>query len=63
MEDRVWYAPPLGPIGRLAQAVVIAPMLKRIFGFRTHAMRARFGLADPGAHRGSESAQDHPAAA
>jgi len=45
MEDRVWYAPPVGPIGRLAHAVFIAPMLKRIFGFRTHAMRARFGLA------------------
>jgi hypothetical protein len=43
MEDIVYYAPPLGPLGRLANRLFIGGMLRRIFGFRRHAIRARFG--------------------
>jgi uncharacterized protein (TIGR01777 family) len=43
MEDRVWYAPPLGPLGVLAQKLLVAPKLATIFGYRTRAMRLRFG--------------------
>lgn len=42
MIDRVWYAPPLGPLGRLANSLFVAPKLKAIFGYRTVAMRMRF---------------------
>jgi hypothetical protein len=43
MEDRVWYAPPLGPLGRLAHPFLVAPQLRRIFGYRAAAIRLRFG--------------------
>ena len=43
MEDRVCYAPPLGPLGRLANALFIAPMLRRIFQYRADVIRLRFG--------------------
>ena len=46
MVDRVWYAPPLGPLGRIAQVVMVGPMLRRIFGHRRRAIALRFGLAD-----------------
>ena len=46
MTDRVWYAPPLGPLGRLTNRLFIAPMLRRIFGYRTAAIRLRFGLGE-----------------
>ena len=45
MEDRVRYAPPLGPLGRLANRLVIAPMLRRIFQYRADVIRLRFGAA------------------
>lgn len=43
MEDRVYYAPPLGVLGRLANQLFIAPMLRRIFSYRACAIRFRFG--------------------
>ena len=43
MEDRVCYAPPLGPLGRAAGALVIAPTLRRIFRYRADVIRLRFG--------------------
>lgn len=43
MEDRVWYSPPLGPIGALAQKLIVAPKLRTIFGYRARAMQLRFG--------------------
>jgi hypothetical protein len=43
MEDRVWYSPPLGPLGALAQRALIAPKLRAIFGYRARAMTLRFG--------------------
>ena len=45
MEDRVCYAPPLGPLGRLANALFIAPMLRRIFQYRADVIRLRFGAS------------------
>lgn len=43
MEDRVWYAAPLGPLGALAQRWLIAGRLSAIFGYRARAVRWRFG--------------------
>jgi uncharacterized protein (TIGR01777 family) len=43
MEDVVHYAAPLGALGRLANALVVAPMLRRIFAYRRQAIHARFG--------------------
>ena len=43
MDDRVCYAPPLGPLGRIANRVLIAPMLRRIFQYRADVIRLRFG--------------------
>lgn len=42
MEDTVHYAPPLGPIGALANRLVVERMLRRIFGYRRAAIRHRF---------------------
>lgn len=42
MEDRVLYAPPLGPLGWIANRLIVAPMLRRIFAYRTQAIQARF---------------------
>lgn len=43
MEDHVYYAPPLGPLGRLANKLFVAPQLRRIFSYRAHAVAQRFG--------------------
>jgi uncharacterized protein (TIGR01777 family) len=43
MEDRVCYAPPLGPLGRLANQLFIVPALRRIFQYRADVIRLRFG--------------------
>lgn len=48
MEDLVLYAPPLGLLGRIANRLLIAGELRRIFAYRDRAMRLRFGPA-PGA--------------
>jgi uncharacterized protein len=42
MEDRVYFAPPLGILGRAASYPLVMPQLRRIFRFRTQAMRLRF---------------------
>jgi uncharacterized protein len=42
MEDRVYYAPPLGLAGTLINSVFVAPALRRIFSYRKQAMRLRF---------------------
>jgi ligand-binding SRPBCC domain-containing protein len=44
MSDTVHYTLPLGPLGWIAHAVMVRGMLRRIFGFRYQAMRARFGI-------------------
>jgi ligand-binding SRPBCC domain-containing protein len=43
MEDRVYYAPPLGVLGRLAHALLIKRMLLGIFQYRQDVIRLRFG--------------------
>jgi ligand-binding SRPBCC domain-containing protein len=45
MRDVVRYALPLGPIGRLARAVVVRRDLDRIFDYRRDAVAARLGSA------------------
>ena len=47
MEDRVYYAPPLGPLGRLAQALFVAGQLRAVFGYRAQAIAMRFPAAAP----------------
>jgi len=47
MEDRVYYALPFGRLGRLAHALFVAASLRRIFSFRKHAVRLRFGVPPP----------------
>lgn len=42
MEDRVYYAPPLGLLGRLAHKLFIGRMLRRIFSYRSQAIQLRF---------------------
>ena len=43
MRDRILYTPPLGPLGWLANRIFIRGMLRDIFGFRSQAIRLRFG--------------------
>lgn len=46
MEDRVYFAPPLGIVGAAASTVFVRPALRRIFRFRAQAMQLRFrGIA------------------
>jgi uncharacterized protein (TIGR01777 family) len=42
MEDRVYFAPPLGVVGRAAGLVLVMPSLHRIFRFRAQAIQLRF---------------------
>lgn len=51
MTDRVWYAAPLGPLGRMVQGLAVAPQLRSIFAFRARAIARRFGLAPRAAAR------------
>jgi uncharacterized protein (TIGR01777 family) len=45
MEDHVYYAPPLGELGRLANRWFIVPTLRQIFGYRSDVIRLRFGAS------------------
>lgn len=45
MEDRVYYALPLGILGAIAQRIFVARSLRNIFGYRSDAIRLRFGGA------------------
>jgi uncharacterized protein (TIGR01777 family) len=44
MEDRVYYTPPLGLVGRLANRVFIRSTLRKIFRYRGDVIRLRFGV-------------------
>lgn len=44
MIDRVWYAPPLGLVGVVAQWLFVAAQLRRIFEHRRRAAQLRFGV-------------------
>jgi ligand-binding SRPBCC domain-containing protein len=61
MRDRVWYAPPLGPVGALANALVVAPQLRGIFGFRAKAIARRFGAAGGGRAPAPQPPEPRPA--
>jgi uncharacterized protein len=43
MEDRVYYAPPLGVLAGMINAFVVAPRLREIFRYRAEVIRLRFG--------------------
>ena len=45
MEDRVFYTPPLGILGRLANRLFIAATLRKIFWYRGDVIRLRFGVS------------------
>jgi uncharacterized protein (TIGR01777 family) len=45
MEDRVYYTPPLGLFGRLANRVFIRSTLRKIFRYRGDVIRLRFGAS------------------
>ena len=45
MEDRVYYTPPLGVLGRLANRVFIDSTLRKIFQYRGDVIRLRFGVS------------------
>jgi ligand-binding SRPBCC domain-containing protein len=51
MEDRVFYTPPLGVLGRMAHRIFIAPTLRSVFRYRGDVIRLRFG-EDAAAHQG-----------
>ncbi|MEO8258871.1 MAG: TIGR01777 family oxidoreductase [Acidobacteriota bacterium] len=44
MEDRVYYAPPFGILGRLAHRLFIGATLRTIFQYRGDVIRLRFGV-------------------
>ncbi|MEO8075216.1 MAG: TIGR01777 family oxidoreductase [Acidobacteriota bacterium] len=45
MEDRVYYAPPLGVLGRIAHRLFIRRTLRTIFQYRGDVIRLRFGVS------------------
>lgn len=45
MEDRVYYTPPLGLLGRLSNRLFVRRMLGEIFSYREQAIGLRFGRA------------------
>ena len=45
MEDCVYYTPPLGILGRLANRLFIRTTLRKIFRYRGDVIRLRFGVA------------------
>jgi ligand-binding SRPBCC domain-containing protein len=45
MEDRVYYTPPLGIFGRLANRIFIRSTLTKIFQYRGDVIRLRFGVS------------------
>ena len=47
MEDRVTYAPPLGPLGTLVHPLLIRPQLEKIFTHREKLMADLFPRGDP----------------
>ncbi|MCH9680693.1 MAG: TIGR01777 family oxidoreductase [Deltaproteobacteria bacterium] len=47
MVDRVYYAPPLGPLGRIAHWMFVGRTLRRVFGYRRIAIDRRFGVIEP----------------
>ncbi|NOT28721.1 MAG: TIGR01777 family protein [Acidobacteria bacterium] len=59
MEDRVYYAPPLGILGRIANRLFVSAMLTNIFRYRGDVIRLRFGRLMP-IERVWPSSRTHP---
>ncbi len=53
--DRVWYAPPLGVLGRIAHALVLASRMRALFAHRAQCLALRFGLSSDAAPPPSSS--------
>ena len=51
IEDRVYYSPPLGLLGRIAHHLFIGGQLEETFHYRAAAVRLRFGNVLPDDHR------------
>ena len=51
IEDRVYYSPPLGLLGRIANRLFIGGQLEETFHYRAAAVRLRFGNVFPDSHR------------
>ncbi|MEP7303992.1 MAG: TIGR01777 family oxidoreductase [Acidobacteriota bacterium] len=47
MEDHVYYSPPFGFVGGLANLLFIGPTLRNIFRYRGDVIRLRFGASSP----------------
>ncbi len=67
MEDRVWYAMPLGPLGRIAHVLKVKRKLQRIFEYRTSRVALRFGRIrsegrQPAKHARATATTDSPSA-
>jgi len=45
MTDKIYYAPPFGILGRIAQPILVKPQLKKIFDFREKMVKKVFGEA------------------
>jgi|GEM_PF-5854 len=58
MLDRVWYRAPLGILGRIANPLLVAPLLRRIFAWRAAAIELRFGRASGGPPERQEESGD-----
>jgi hypothetical protein len=43
MEDRVFYAPPLGMLSGMINTLLVAPRLRQIFRYRAQVIKLRFG--------------------
>jgi len=48
MTDKVYYTPPVGPIGRAVNSIFIAGQLQQVFGYRASVLRMRFGQQPEG---------------
>jgi uncharacterized protein len=59
MEDRVFFALPLGLIGNLAGHLLVTHALRRIFRFRAQAMQLRFRGSAPASTVGVDSSSAH----
>lgn len=43
LDDTIYYRPPLGPLGQVADVLFIRPQLRAVFEYRAQAIRLRFG--------------------
>lgn len=63
MRDRVEYAVPFGPVGRVAHRLFVGRTLDRIFDFRREAIRQRFGPESADGATGASGSPPAPGSA